>query len=39
MNDLMIIAIIGIGLVLIYAAVKGQTPQEIIAGVFGGNNA
>lgn len=34
--QLAIVVLLGIGILLIYAAVKGQSPREIVAQAFGG---
>ncbi len=39
MNELAIIVLLAIGILLIYAAVKDEKPQDIVKSVFGGRNA
>lgn len=34
-----IVVLLGVGILLIYAAVTGRSPQEIVATTFGAQNA
>lgn len=38
-NPLVIVLLVGGGALLIYAAVKGENPADIVRAALGGNNA